>query len=267
MLTVSIVTHNSDLVVLKNLLTSLVVANSKLTAVNRISELIIIDNSNQPLSIGDTCKPILEKFNSVTLLHSKTNMGYGRAHNMAINKCHSTFHLLLNPDVLLHCDALKNGIAFLEEQPGIVAVSPCAVNGQNRQLYLAKKFPSLFVLLLRSLGVNWLNKCFAGIYRDYEYYPERNSSKIFEAELVSGCFILCRTDVLKSVQGFDEKYFLYFEDFALSIKLREIGKISYLSSMKIQHFGGEASRKGLKHIYYFLSSAFKFYQEFGWKII
>jgi GT2 family glycosyltransferase len=79
--------------------------------------------------------------------------------------------------------------------------------------------------------------------------------------------MLCRTDALKAVQGFDDKYFLYFEDFALSIKLREIGKISYLSSMKIQHFGGEASRKGLKHIYYFLSSAFKFYQEFGWKII
>ena len=56
--------------------------------------------------------------------------------------------------------------------------------------------------------------------------------------------MLCKTKALKLTGGFDSRYFLYFEDFSLSIELQKIGKIMYLPDMEIIHFGGNSSRKG-----------------------
>jgi len=70
--------------------------------------------------------------------------------------------------------------------------------------------------------------------------------------------MLCRTEILKKVGGFSEKYFLYFEDFDLSKKISKISDITYLPSVFIIHLGGKAAKKGLKHTYFFLVSAIKF---------
>src|SRR5690606_5575960 len=86
-------------------------------------------------------------------------------------------------------------------------------------------------------------------------------------DLISGCFMLCRTAMLKQAGGFNEKFFLYFEDFALSIELRKFGTLMYVPAVKIVHFGGDASRKGLRHIGYFAASAARFYRRYGWKLI
>jgi len=83
--------------------------------------------------------------------------------------------------------------------------------------------------------------------------------------LISGCFILCRASALTKVSGFDSSYFLYFEDFDLSLRLRTIGELAFLPSVKITHEGGFAARKGIYHILIFARSAFRFFNKFGWK--
>src|SRR5690606_33631475 len=63
-------------------------------------------------------------------------------------------------------------------------------------------------------------------------------------DLISGCFMLCRTAALQKVGGFNSAFFLYFEDFALSLELAKIGTLLYLPASKIVHFGGDAGKKG-----------------------
>ena len=87
----------------------------------------------------------------------------------------------------------------------------------------------------------------------------------FDPPIVSGCFMLLRTPVLKQLGGFDPRYFLYFEDFDLSIRAARMTRIAYVPSVRITHLGGQAARKGLKHVRMFITSAYKFYSRHGWR--
>ena len=85
------------------------------------------------------------------------------------------------------------------------------------------------------------------------------------ASLASGCFMLLRAHSLATVGGFDERYFLYFEDFDLSLRLAQLGEVQYLPEMQIIHHGGYAARKGWRHIAMFLRSGIRFFQDHGWR--
>jgi GT2 family glycosyltransferase len=85
--------------------------------------------------------------------------------------------------------------------------------------------------------------------------------------IASGCFMLLRRAAFDAVGGFSPQFFLYFEDFDLSIRLRQAGwEIAYLPSMVITHYGGNAAKKGLAHIRMFVSSAVLFFNLHGWRL-
>ena len=83
--------------------------------------------------------------------------------------------------------------------------------------------------------------------------------------ITSGCFMLSRTKSLTEIGGFDERYFLYFEDFDLSLRLGKKGKLAYLPAMRIQHSGGGAGGKGLNHFKMFVRSGVRFFNTYGWR--
>ncbi|NJR72189.1 MAG: hypothetical protein HC782_03800 [Gammaproteobacteria bacterium] len=83
---------------------------------------------------------------------------------------------------------------------------------------------------------------------------------------MSGCCMLMRGEVWQRVGGFDEKFFLYFEDFDLSKRIAAIAEIHRLPSFQIIHGGGNASNKGLKHIRFFVQSAWRFFNKHGWRL-
>ena len=144
-------------------------------------------------------------------------------------------------------------------------ITPQGVNTNNEPAYLAKRYPSLLILALRgflpTIGQRWFGERLA----HYEYQDMRTDGHT-EVLLASGCCMLCRTTMLQVVQGFDERFFLYFEDYDLSLRIRQLGKITCLPAMEVAHSGGEASRKGLKHILMFSGSAIRFFNRWGWRI-
>ena len=80
--------------------------------------------------------------------------------------------------------------------------------------------------------------------------------------------MFCRSAALAAVNGFTQDYFLYFEDFDLSLKMTGAGwKIAYVPAVSITHFGGHAARKGGMHLYHFIKSAIKFFSAHGWKFL
>lgn len=180
------------------------------------------------------------------------NIGYGRGNNLAISSVNSDFHLVLNPDVFLAEDNIFNALHHMQNNPQLDALAADAFDSENNRLYLAKRQPSVIVLLARALNSKWLNKLLKQQLDRYEYrdlIPSAAGS--LDIELMSGCYMLIKTPVLKSINGFDERFFLYFEDFDLS---RRLNSKQLVFSIKILHLGGNTSRKGIHHISYFFKS-------------
>lgn len=230
-----------------------------------VTTLTVVDNGNdseslQRLITQSGLQPYCE------LISNDHNAGFGKANNQVIDNAASDFHLVLNPDVELDNAALQLAISYLQQQPSIAAVSPACRNGDGATEYLCKRYPSLRMLFLRGFAPHWLQRRCADAMAHYECRELAACTSATAVELISGCFMLCRTAALQQAGGFDESYFLYFEDFALSIELARIGAIHYLPSCHIVHHGGKAANKGWPHIGYFLQSAWHFYCDYGWKL-
>ena len=73
-----------------------------------------------------------------------------------------------------------------------------------------------------------------------------------------------RTKALQEVGGFSDSFFMYFEDFDLSLRLHKVGRLVYLPKMHIVHHGGYSARKGWHHISMFARSGWKFFSRHGW---
>jgi len=86
-------------------------------------------------------------------------------------------------------------------------------------------------------------------------------------EIASGCCMLVRSSALKAVGGFDQDFFLYFEDFDLSLRLQREGELLFDPAMQAVHHGGYAASKGLAHIRWFVRSGIRFFRLHGWRWI
>jgi GT2 family glycosyltransferase len=201
-----------------------------------------------------------------TVLRGHGNIGYGRGHNLAIARARSRYHLVLNPDVDVDRDALVNAIEYLEEHRDVGLVAPRIDDDNEGIQYLCRRYPTVLDLFVRGFLPRGIRRFFAGRLGRYEMRDLINSHDVvWDPPLVSGCFMLFRTSLLRQLSGFDPRYFLYFEDYDLSLRAHELARVAYVPSVRVVHHGGGAALKGWAHIRMFIVSAFKFYNRFGWK--
>jgi GT2 family glycosyltransferase len=199
------------------------------------------------------------------------NVGYGRGHNRVLPLLESDFHLMLNTDVEIAPDSLLKAIDYLESAPDTVLISPAATDFLGNKQHLCKSYPSIFIFWLRGFAPPFIRRTFAkqmAAYerRDLETRPSAKPATASPVEIVSGCCMLCSTRALQQVKGFDADFFLYFEDFDLSLRLGKLGDVVYLPTMRVRHGGGNASKKGIDHQRYFMRSALRFFNKNGWKL-
>ena len=203
---------------------------------------------------------------TLELIAGHGNVGYGRGHNLAIERASSRYHLVLNPDVEVDDAALADALFFLDSNPETGLLTPLIRDENGRQQFLCRRFPTVLDLFARGFLPSSLRRLFAKRLARYEMRDVIDDRTIFwDPPIVSGCFMLFRTDVLKRLNGFDPRYFLYFEDYDLSLRTHEIARVVYVPTVRILHHGGGAARKGATHVKLFASSAFRFFTRFGWK--
>ncbi|WP_350029297.1 glycosyltransferase family 2 protein [Caballeronia sp. GACF4] len=194
------------------------------------------------------------------------NVGYGRGHNLVIELTASRYHLILNPDIELESSALIHAIDFMDAHPEVGLLSPFIIDDTGHQQFLCRRFPTVLDLFVRGFLPARLRAPFENRLARYEMRDVINDENIlWDPPIVSGCFMLFRTEVLKKLGGFDPRYFLYFEDYDLSLRTHEIARVAYVPSVRVLHHGGDAARKGFKHIKLFVTSACRFFNRFGWK--
>jgi GT2 family glycosyltransferase len=271
-----IITFYSDLNVLGKVLQRLSEAVSVCS--NAVFRVTLIDNSHgrdQGSTLGqsyfDDLKELVSKSSLAIDLHqSPSNLGFGRANNLAFelssqNTPSADYILVLNPDAFLGINALSKALNVLNEKPDLGLLLPRFLSEAGDDLYLSKQYPSIGMLFLRGFAPGWLRKIFKSSVDAYDLKHLPADKQHFEAVVGSGACFLMRTNIWQKLKGFDPCFFLYFEDFDLTYRAMQITQVVYMPSVEVVHLGGHTAKKGLTHIKYFIRSAWQFFNKNGWK--
>jgi hypothetical protein len=162
-------------------------------------------------------------------------------------------------------DALRAGLEFLATHPDSGLVAPTAFDQKGQRQYLCKRYPTVLDFALRGFAPVKLRQHFKTRLDRYEWRDLDNAIVQWDPPITSGCFMLSRRVVLQQIGGFDPDYFLYFEDFDLSLRLATVTRLVYVPTVQIVHLGGHAARKGIRHIYWFIRAAALFFHRHGWR--
>jgi N-acetylglucosaminyl-diphospho-decaprenol L-rhamnosyltransferase len=231
-ITFSIVSHG-QLNLVKNLLSDLVSS--------RPPDSIIIVTLNIPECEG----PIADYLDEVVVIRNDFAKGFGSNHNAAFRSCSSRFFCILNPDIRfsnIDWSVLFN--IFDAGSVGACAPLVCSPSGGIEDS--ARIFPNFFTLF---------NRFFFKRHRlDYLLVKEPST-----VDWLAGMFVVYEGNLFKTVNGFDEGYFMYLEDADICMRLLAIeGRSVVVPSVKVIHDARRSSKKKLNHLVWHLQSAFRF---------
>ena len=145
--------------------------------------------------------------------------------------------------------------------PSIGLLMPKIVYPNGDTQHLCKLIPSPKDLILRRfIPSDTIKKKLENRYelRFFSYNEEA------EIPILSGCFMMIRTSVLKTVGGFDERYFMYLEDVDLCRRISDISRLVYYPKVSIVHNYEKGSYKNKKLLIYHVKSAIKYFNKWGW---
>ena len=269
-LSATVVTYRPDAALLERALASLAASVALARSCGTIGDAALFVVDNGPAEERDTVRKALvawpEGAGSLELVEGHGNVGYGRANNLVLDRLGSDFHLVMNPDVELQPDAIAAAIIFLGAHPDVGLVAPDVYGDDGARQYLCKRYPSVWVLFLRGFAPRGLRRRFARALDDYEMRDVVGAGEPATVPLASGCFMLMRTALFRRLGGFDPRFFLYFEDYDLSLRVGREAQVAWVPRARIVHHGGEAARKGPRHVGMFVRSAWRFFATHGWKL-
>jgi GT2 family glycosyltransferase len=187
---------------------------------------------------GDARREIGERANVVALDRPH---GFAAANNRGVERGRAPYVLLINSDVLVVSGAIERLLAALAEDPRAVAVGGRLVDPQTlltQQQYRPRPFPTLANFLVIVLGVEEL---WPGnpITRRYHGSVEHDdvSVRAVDAQPAAAA-LLVRRDALERIGGFDERFWFWFEDSDLLLRLAARGAILYAPAAVFRHLGG-----------------------------
>jgi hypothetical protein len=200
----------------------------------------------------------------IVYYHSPKNLGYGRAHNIALRQSMGTakYHLVLNPDVYFEAAVLEQLYYFMEEHPAAGLVMPRVLYPDGSLQRLCKLLPSPLNLAARRF-LPFSDLLFRQLNERYEMRFS-NYNRVMNVPFLSGCFMFLRTDALRTTGVFDERFFMYAEDADLSRRIHRQFKTLFYPYAEIYHIHARGSYKNTRHTFYNLRSAFQYFMKWGW---
>jgi GT2 family glycosyltransferase len=172
-------------------------------------EIFVTDNNS-----GDgSAVMVREEFPSVRLLANSDNLGFARANNQAIKEATGKFVLLLNPDMRVRPDTLKNILDWAKNNPTATVIGCRLIDGHGRIVRQARRFPKFFDQLMIAIKIPHLFPGLVDKYlgADFDY---NHDAKV---DSVRGAFFLINGENYKKISGrerpfLDERYFVWFEE-------------------------------------------------------
>jgi N-acetylglucosaminyl-diphospho-decaprenol L-rhamnosyltransferase len=168
------------------------------------------------------------------------NVGYGSAINAAVSSLPSSIEwvLIANPDSVIHAGAIDILRGVLESDDSIGAVGP-QIETDGLVYPSARSVPSLRVGVGHALFANvWLDNPWSRKYKNSDALPPRRR----DAGWLSGACLMVRRSLFAELNGFDEKYFMYFEDVDLGYRISRAGyRNVYEPAAVVTHTGAHST--------------------------
>jgi GT2 family glycosyltransferase len=205
-----------------------------------------------------------EDFVDITFYHE--NNGFGFGHNYNLMHADDKYFLIFNPDIILKKQDLLNMLEILEKDSTISLLVPKVLNADKTTQHLVRDRVSVFDYALRFIPFAFVKKMFDKRLASYECRDLPDDRNV-DIRIGSGCFMLIRGKDFKEVSGFDERYFMYFEDYDLCLKLKKQGKrIVYTPFSAVIHYYERGAHKNSKLFKIFMQSMYKFFNKWGWRL-
>jgi len=226
-------------------------------------KLWISDNSEK-----DILRNFIENFSDdrIKYIFNNSNKGFGAGHNIVLQKLieeneKSEFHLMINADVFFKENTIEKIIAYMRKNSDIGQIGPRIYESNGEINRSCRLLPTpLNLIFRRFFPVKSIVEKM-----DYSYEMKWYDYKsIIEVPILSGCFIFVRTDILKDIGVFDERYFMYMEDYDLCRRIGKKYKVVFYPKVSIVHEHGKASYKSRKMMIIHIKSAIKYFNKWGW---
>ena len=225
----------------------------------RTWEAVVVDNAS-----SDGSERRVDEFAPYArLVRNATNAGFGRAVNQGVAASTAPFVLIMNPDCRLMRGAVRTLQAQLEAHDACAIVGPRVLDPDGAVQGSARGDPDMLTGVFGRTGrlrawFPWIAAARRNIVTDA---AAGNASSSIEVDWVSGACMLVRRSAFESVGGFDERYFLYWEDADLCRRLRARGyRVRYVPGATAVHSVGRSSRSApAASIRAFHQSAYRYY--------
>ncbi len=202
-------------------------------------EVIVSDNA----SVDGSVRLIREQFPQVVIIENSANLGFGKGNNAAFPFCRGKWTLILNQDTIVHDGALDEWIEYAQRHSGAGAFGCRVLNLDGSYQGCARPFPTIWrewVAALHLQSFSFLSKT---VFLPDEYYGWNGDSER-AIDWQAGCALLIRSDLLKKLGGFDERFYFYWEDVDLCRRVWAAEyPILYAPHVTITHLGAQSTKQ------------------------
>ena len=223
---------------------------------------IVVDNGS-----SSEAKALVARFSKFRYeFNPKGNRGFGQAQNYGFSLLpEAEFHAVLNPDVRFEPEAIEQLLDALHRDQECVMVAPALFHATGERQRLCKRYPSIRALFARRFMsrsfADWFN---LNVDADYFEMSDYDYDQPMEPEFVSGAAMLFRRSAFTQLKGFDERFFLYFEDCDITLRAREIGRVRYVPEARMTHDWARGSHRSKYLTWITIVSLVKLFNKHGW---
>jgi len=199
-------------------------------------EIIVIDNASTDGSID----ALQDKLSCVRTIVNSENLGFAKANNIGIEKAQGRYVCLVNSDVKALDGVLDKMLAYMDSHSEIGALAPKTFGGDMQMQKNCREFPTLRNIFCQEFFLDVLfPTVFAFRGREMLHFDHEAEMEI---EVLSGCFLMVRREVIAQVGPLDEQFFFYSEDVDWCKRIHDAGwKLVHYPCAETIHFGNGSS--------------------------
>lgn len=208
---------------------------------------------NKEIIIVNNCSKYSDTLENIKILEISENKGFGNACNIGAREAQGDILCFLNSDTEIVSSDFEKIVSEFNDNPKIGIIGPKLIGNDNIvQEWSAGREINLSDIILNNSGIKRSKKVW-------------ESKEKIKCDWVSGACMLIKKDLFNRLNGFDEKFFLYFEDVDLCKRAGDLNyKILYFPEFTIKHFGGKSfENKKEQKKYYYSSQDYYFQKHFG----
>lgn len=237
MITVSIVSHGHG-----EMVSHLI---KQLEDCPEVTQIILTRNICEPL--------ILKQTDKLEIIENNVPAGFATNHNAAFKRCREPYFCVVNPDIRLSGNIFRKLIRC-QKNRNAALVAPMVLSPEGKLEDSVRRFPTFLSLVSKVFGGPDGHYIFTSV--DVPFYTE----------CVAGMFMLFETFSYKEINGFDEKYYMYYEDIDICARLWEAGlKIAVCTQVSIIHSARRDSHRKIRFLLWHCASMARYFFKYGFR--